>query len=66
MCIRDRVDNLQAQDVAQQALTDITYVSRTFFQVFIILGLKIIDLSAIQDEVILVAADLTDVYKRQV
>ncbi|MGQ7156027.1 PEP-utilizing enzyme, partial [Escherichia coli] len=43
----------------QQALTDITYVSRTFFQVFIILGLKIIDLSAIQDEVILVAADLT-------
>ena len=31
-----QVDNLQAQDVAQQALTDITYVSRTFFQVFII------------------------------
>lgn len=31
-----QVDNLQARDVAQQALTDITYVSRTFFQVFII------------------------------
>jgi phosphoenolpyruvate-protein kinase (PTS system EI component) len=63
-----QIDDSQTKDVAQQALTDITYVSRTFFQVFIvqlkrllrnILGLAIIDLSAIQDEVILVAADLT-------
>ena len=31
-----QVNNGQTQDVAQQALTDVTYVSRTFFQVFII------------------------------
>ncbi|MNR21144.1 hypothetical protein D3C85_1380280 [compost metagenome] len=36
MLDRAEVDNRQTQDVAQQALTDITYVSRTFFQVFII------------------------------
>ena len=27
---------MAGQDVAQQALTDVTYVSRTLFQVFII------------------------------
>lgn len=33
---RTQIDDCQTKDVAQQALTDITYVSRTFFQVFII------------------------------
>jgi hypothetical protein len=33
---RAQIDDGQTQDVAQQALTDVTYVSRTFFQVFII------------------------------
>ena len=33
---RAQIDDSQTKDVAQQALTDITYVSRTFFQVFII------------------------------
>ncbi|VAL70855.1 Uncharacterised protein [Enterobacter kobei] len=33
---RAQIDDGQTQDVAQQALTDVTYVSRTFFQVFIV------------------------------
>ncbi len=33
---RAQIDDGQTKDVAQQALTDITYVSRTFFQVFIV------------------------------
>ncbi len=33
---RAQIDNGQTQDIAQQALTNITYVSRTLFQVFVI------------------------------
>lgn len=33
---RGQIDDGQTQDIAQQALTDVTYVSRTFLQVFIV------------------------------